>query len=138
VFVYFVKSEAHPQMLKIGRAKDVTVRIAQLQTGCPYELKLVGALKCKSDMHAVGIERLAHAIFKHARRRGEWFEYSRQVQTVVSAVLDAPVEKLKETAWQAYNDYRVNLRSQRRQRSAERAAFAALEAMDREFRGILQ
>jgi predicted GIY-YIG superfamily endonuclease len=138
MFVYFVKSKAHPQMLKIGKAKDVAARIAQLQTGCPYELKLVGSLRCKSEMHAAGIEQLAHRVFKHARRRGEWFEYSRQMQAAVATVLASPVENLKESAWQAFDDYRTHTRARKRERTDESAGQRALDAMDREFRGIVQ
>jgi hypothetical protein len=66
MFVYFVKTVAHPQMLKIGKANDVAARIAQLQTGCPYQLQLIGVLKCRSEMHALTIEQTTHRVFQRA------------------------------------------------------------------------
>jgi len=138
MFVYFVKTKAHPQMLKIGKANDVVMRIAQLQTGCPYQLQLIGMLKCKSEMHARTIEQTAHRVFQRARKRGEWFEYSRHVHLAVMAVLESPIENLREAARNAFNKSRDESRAKRPARYAESLAIEGLVSMDREFRGIVQ
>jgi hypothetical protein len=72
--VYFVKAFGKPPRMKIGKAADVEQRIRELQTGCPYELKLMATIKCRSDQHAFQVERLAHEFFKEFRTRGEWFK----------------------------------------------------------------
>jgi len=133
-----VKTKAHPQMLKIGKANDVVMRIAQLQTGCPYQLQLIGMLKCKSEMHARTIEQTAHRVFQRARKRGEWFEYSRHVHLAVMAVLESPIENLREAARNAFNKSRDESRAKRPARYAESLAIEGLVSMDREFRGIVQ
>lgn len=64
--VYFL--EAGP-FIKIGRAKiSPTKRIRQLQTGCPYPIKLLLWLPGGSDL-----ERRCHRRFAHLRAQGEWF-----------------------------------------------------------------
>lgn len=57
--------------IKIGRSKDVHKRIRQLQTGCPYKLKLI--------VHIPGqghLERSLHQKLRDhriRREKGEWF-----------------------------------------------------------------
>jgi hypothetical protein len=49
-------------------------RLAQLQTGCPDELRLLGAiLGAKSE------ERALHARFYEHRIRGEWFRHAPEI-----------------------------------------------------------
>ena len=93
--VYFIKTLAKPPMVKIGRAIDPQGRMAELQTGCPYVLILLGVIKCKSIEHSIEIERSAHEIFKKFRHRGEWFKYKRLVEDTIGAVLSGKRENLR-------------------------------------------
>jgi hypothetical protein len=136
VYVYFVKTKVYPQMLKIGKAKDVQRRIAELQTGCPYPLELVGSLKCNSERHALGLEQAAHRLFKRSRSRGEWFEYSRRVHLAVSALLQAPVEEMRATVIRVFEQQRQRYREHKPIRRAQYQAAHALAQMDREFREV--
>lgn len=54
--------------IKIGVTRDLTGRIATLQTACPTELRLLGCCLASATS-----ERDLHARFAHARLRGEWF-----------------------------------------------------------------
>lgn len=62
--------------MKIGKARDPEQRLRDLQTGCPYQLKIIAKIKCRSDRHALEVERLAHKYFDRYRMRGEWFKCS--------------------------------------------------------------
>src|SRR5258708_24292752 len=71
MYVYFLRTEGK---LKIGKSRDPISRMKSLQTGCPTEIKLVGAIKCKSDAHALLVEKRFHEFFSTRHRRGEGFQ----------------------------------------------------------------
>jgi len=56
---------------KIGVSKDVNKRYKQLQTGCPYELKIILILKNGANME----KKLHHDLkdFKTTKQNQEWF-----------------------------------------------------------------
>jgi hypothetical protein len=65
--VYFLQCGG---LIKIGFARDVAKRLAELQTGNPEPLKLVAVIPgCLPS-----VERRYHREFATARRRGEWFD----------------------------------------------------------------
>ena len=64
--------------VKIGKAKNPRSRLRELSTGSPYVLKLLAAV----DWHDSN-ERLLHQYLRFYRLRGEWFEPSDEVLTVV-------------------------------------------------------
>lgn len=76
MYIYLIKSLTQPTMFKIGRSKYPERRIKELKTGCPVPIELVGYAKCRSDMHAMGMERQLHQRFAGSRRGGEWFQLS--------------------------------------------------------------
>jgi hypothetical protein len=87
MYVYFIKAKSKPPMVKIGRAKDPEHRLVELQIGCPFELKLVGKLKCRSEEHTSEAERHLHHLFRRDRQRGEWFKYINNVPRIISAIV---------------------------------------------------
>jgi hypothetical protein len=84
MYVYFIKAG---QKLKIGKAKDPELRMAELQTGCPFEMRLMGTLKCKSDMHSHTVEQRLHRLFRREHFRGEWFNYYGHLPYVLSKII---------------------------------------------------
>lgn len=66
-FVYLIGCR---EFAKIGIANDLTNRLAMMQTGCPYELKLLKHWTCE---HPEQAEECLHANFERYRVRGEWF-----------------------------------------------------------------
>ncbi len=64
-FIYFIECQGH---VKIGFARNVAKRIADLQTACPFPLKLLA--KIAGNLWE---ERDYHARFEIHRRQGEWF-----------------------------------------------------------------
>jgi len=71
--VYFIQcGEKGP--VKVGKAKDVEIRRAELQTGNPAALIIRVVLVADSEMNASYLEREFHRLFKKYHIRGEWFK----------------------------------------------------------------
>lgn len=81
--VYCVIAQCDPPLMKIGKASDVEQRIATLQTGCPFDLKLEASIKCQSEQHAFAVEQAAHEYLAASRKRGEWFITAHQKPTAL-------------------------------------------------------
>ncbi len=59
-------------VVKIGRSSDVDRRIGELQTSCPYELRIVLILEDQGHREREFHRRLRR--FSTRRFKGEWFE----------------------------------------------------------------
>lgn len=94
VFVYVIKAGAR---CKIGKARDPEKRLRELQTGNPLKLGIVATIKCKSDAHALSIEKIAHQAFKADAEVGEWFLYSGAIQRFV-ATANSAAEQMERAA----------------------------------------
>lgn len=147
MYVYFIVTDGcKPRMLKIGKAKDVEARLTDIQCACPYELKLLGKLKCESEKHAFHIEGNLHRAFVYFRRRREWFLYTLEVKYAVNSILAAgvtgSVSDFKSHIFVARNTRRAEERQIERQR--RKAGTPLSEAtidynaqLDREFRAVM-
>lgn len=88
MYVYFIAvTDAHPNTVKIGKAKNPMQRLIEMQTGCPYQLKLVGQVPCLSEKHAYQVETNAHIAFRDFAYRGEWFRYTDRVRRAISTII---------------------------------------------------
>jgi len=88
MYVYFIAvTDAYPNMVKIGKAKNPGQRLIDMQTGCPYRLIEVGRIKCDSEKHAYGIESNAHIAFRDFNYRGEWFYYNGRLKRTIKSIL---------------------------------------------------
>lgn len=59
--------------IKIGVSKNPEKRVKQLQTGCPYKIKIILKLKDRSDL-----EKRLHEIlkgYKTTKTNKEWFDF---------------------------------------------------------------
>ncbi len=84
--IYFIGSESGH--VKIGYTySNVFTRLASLQTGCPFELKLIKTIGGNS-IHETSL----HKKFKRFHLRGEWFHLSPEIQSFIDSipVLDKP------------------------------------------------
>ncbi|EMB15013.1 GIY-YIG nuclease family protein [Rhodopirellula europaea] len=71
--VYFITCEfLGRRFVKIGRSTNIARRRNQLQSGCPFRLK-VEHIEVMSESEAVKKEKQWHAMFKDMRKRCEWF-----------------------------------------------------------------
>lgn len=77
--VYFV--EAGP-FVKIGYSRKSTKRFTELQTSCPYEIKLLGFVR-----GSIGYERRLHRIFAKHHARGEWFHLSDDLRKSIQEIV---------------------------------------------------
>jgi hypothetical protein len=71
-YVYAILDEVN-SCLKIGKANDVKMRMADLQIGNPNPLKLVGLIECKNESFAFRVERSIQEEYSQFQIRGEWF-----------------------------------------------------------------
>ena len=79
--IYFIQSGTNGP-IKIGQSDNPEERMAQLQIGCPYKLKLIWVYK-GADI----TESELHAEFGHERIRGEWFRPSKKIFRFMSEEL---------------------------------------------------
>jgi hypothetical protein len=77
--IYFVQPEGRP-LVKIGYARCVRSRLADLQTYSPDKLVLLGVVA-----GGPARETALHARFAHLRVRGEWFRLTREVRRFLEA-----------------------------------------------------
>lgn len=59
--------------LKFGISKHVGQRLSEVQSGCPYEAKLISSTGSLTWDQAVKLERLVHLALADFHERGEWF-----------------------------------------------------------------
>lgn len=85
-FVYFVTiGEPYPTHVKIGfTAKDPHDRVKSLQTGCPFQMCLLGFVFGTRDM-----ERELHDVLRDQRLHGEWFEFAGYAEDVINGIIYA-------------------------------------------------
>lgn len=87
--VYFIKCSL-TGLVKIGTAKQVAQRLAELQTGSPGQLVLIAEIE--GDRAE---EMRLHAQFHSLRERGEWFRYDgalrEYIENLKQPKKDAPV-----------------------------------------------
>lgn len=69
-FVYLIHDSRY---VKIGMAKDVTKRLAGLQTGNAEKLSILCVIPCKSESSAGSLESYMHSIYRQYALEGEWF-----------------------------------------------------------------
>lgn len=71
-----------PHLIKIGIAFDVELRVAQLQSSSPVQLKLIGWVNCGGRW----LENALHRMLVNRRSHGEWFDVElRDVISVIEA-----------------------------------------------------
>ena len=85
-YIYAIKAEGTPYV-KIGQTtKAVEHRLKTLQTGQPFALTILAAIKIETGF--AGLERQIHHALASHRRHGEWFELSLTAEQFVSLVED--------------------------------------------------
>ena len=75
-YIYLIQSLEN-SYYKIGVSKHPQVRLKQHQTGNPSPTKLIEAYP--SDL-AYRIEKVLHRRYSHAKKEGEWFDLSLNIE----------------------------------------------------------
>ena len=80
--VYFIL-DTYSNSVKIGYTtiKGLSKRLETLQIGTPYELRLLGALW--GDRLT---EKQIHKQFNYSHIRGEWFNYSKELEDFICSI----------------------------------------------------
>lgn len=82
-YLYATKSEAFPDLIKIGRASDVEANVGNLNTSCAPAPHFTVAVAPTFD--ALRDKAWAHEYFSNARKEGEFFKVSvQEVKTFFS------------------------------------------------------
>tara|TARA_B100000212_G_C27355295_1_gene525577 strand:+ start:1167 stop:1463 length:297 start_codon:yes stop_codon:yes gene_type:complete len=91
--LYIIQSD-FTGMIKIGRSKNPSKRLKQLQTGNPNKLKLIASFKEMGWR-----EKLIHENLKQFRKEGEWFDYN--------CIGSIPVDIYEKIKWGSFDDWWV-------------------------------
>jgi hypothetical protein len=59
--------------VKVGVSSSVNGRLSSIQTGCPFQIRLIHAVKCDSRAQAFSYESAFHSALADERLSGEWF-----------------------------------------------------------------
>lgn len=81
-FIYFMLMD-EPFLVKVGFATDYDKRLADIQTSNPYEITSLGAVPALACD-----EKHVHQLLKPWRKRGEWYHYEDEVETLVGDLKD--------------------------------------------------
>jgi hypothetical protein len=87
-YVYLVACRGPSETyVKIGQTCNLKRRISEIQTSCP--LRIAHAFAIPSDYweEARGLEKLLHMLLKPERLRGEWYEGSERLFSLLDVVL---------------------------------------------------
>lgn len=68
---------------KIGRTKNIVIRIRVFQTACPYNINLVCLIRNKGLAEEIIHTLLSESIF---RKNGEWFRNSYYLQKLLTEI----------------------------------------------------
>ena len=86
--IYFIRSGEY---VKIGRAVDIEVRMAQLQTAHPVPLVLIATME-----GGVDVEKALHFRFESKRTSGEWFRLTdSEVQGAIETFMTTRVDSIE-------------------------------------------
>jgi hypothetical protein len=78
-YIYFIEGAG---WIKIGRTRDVTTRLRELQTGSAMHLTPLAVVHGDA-----GLEQRLHSHFAILRYRGEWFRHIAPLSDVLDAMI---------------------------------------------------
>lgn len=79
--VYFIRAESGH--IKIGISHHPKKRMWDLQTACPFELELIGAVRTAD---AASYEKAIHEYFAAHRVQGEWFRPDPEIESYIESL----------------------------------------------------
>lgn len=117
--VYIIRA-GNRGSIKVGVAGNVERRIAVLQTGNPFELKIMATIPCGSYAKAYETESRIHKIFKRQRIRGEWFQGNIEFKRI-QGIVDVDTTRSKNQSAETYKDKRAEDRRKRKTKKKDSA-----------------
>lgn len=73
IYVYFL-GNIHERLVKIGMSANLKNRARELQTGFPFKMEMIFAIKCNSIEQAYELEGTLHKRYARYNTYGEWFK----------------------------------------------------------------
>ena len=116
MYVYFVRA-GNRGAIKIGMARNVERRLATMQTGNAFELKIMACICCESKRDALILEKRLHSKFKRQRIRGEWFQGNIDFRSIKEDFKDT--DETKSSLTKPKSDY-VPVKNAKKKRRAKR------------------
>lgn len=92
-FVYFIKEDREGGSVKIGVTAGLRTRLIALQSGNPNELKIIGAIPCRTRLAGFEGEAIVKKIFGSKKKRSEWFRID---------ITESDINQLTEQLTEAY------------------------------------
>ena len=92
--VYFIRAGKRGA-IKIGVARNIGKRLAELQTANAYELHLIASIECDGMPSALRLEKQLHKRFKRQCIRGEWFQGNIEFRRIKEPIIDTDTTKSK-------------------------------------------
>ena len=77
--VYFIADLTH-KVVKIGKAKNVSNRLAQIKTNYPYKLEVLLEIEGYE-----ALEKSLHFKFRNFKLEGEWFELNQEILDFINS-----------------------------------------------------
>ena len=84
--IYFIRTKDNANLIKIGVAQDVQLRLSTLQTGNHSTLEIIGSTPIDCHKHALCMEKKIHDLFRYYRVRGEWFRSAAPLRNFIASV----------------------------------------------------
>ena len=83
--IYFISFEGVDKYIKIGTAREVGIRLSNLRTGTPFDIKvnLVIPVMPYTRLEAIKLEDELHLQFEPFTHRGEWFYFTDEIQEYI-------------------------------------------------------
>jgi len=75
-YCYFIGNRKR-KVVKIGRTTNIYTRLKSIQTGYPYNLKILGYIETKRPKKT---EKKMHQYYRRYNLRGEWFKLSDRIE----------------------------------------------------------
>ena len=82
--IYFIKQG---EFVKIGHARDIKGRLADIQTSTPYAVSLLGVIKTSRPAR---LERTLHHKFRECHHRGEWYRLTPELSELIAMGTESP------------------------------------------------
>jgi hypothetical protein len=143
MYVYFMAAVG-TNRIKIGKADCPQTRLADLQTGCPYPLRIIKKINCGGSQRALLIEKISHDIFREFKIDREWYHRpeDRFLQGYIQFLLTCAngdkdirsaenFEEMKRLAQTAITRSRARLRGQNKRNRHKARKLRALQTAAR-------
>lgn len=89
VLLYIIISKFKEyKFMKIGKTKNLYMRVHNIKTGCPHEITNVFIMKSEFDEEVSGWEKLIHRMLKDHKLNREWYLCNEEFMEIFSNLIE--------------------------------------------------